>query len=148
MDKGKFADLNRAAQDVKTAIKSGKQCDFPEELLERLETGTAVVKDKTASKPERDLLSAYRHLETLYQDGLLLCRSRNHLSEFEFVPKGRIYVTQEIDPIIEKYDLPTDRHLYKPTGKYWRSISMESIAMIWERAEAEIKNIENMTRYN
>ena len=148
LNKEKFAELSRASQDLKTAIRSGKPCEFPETLLQRLASGTAALKDKTASQAERDLLSAYSHLLTTYKDGLLLCESRDHLTGFDFVPKGRIYVTQELDPLVEKYDLPTERHLYRSTGKYWKSISTDSIAVIWERAEAEIKNIENMVNYN
>ncbi len=148
LDKGKFAELNRAAQDLKTAIRSGKGCEVPDTLLQRLASGTEALKDKTASKAERDLLSAYSHLSAVCKDGLLLCGSRTHLSGFPFVPKGRIYVTQELDPLVEKYDLPTERHLYKPTGKYWKSVSGDSITAIWESAEAEIKNIENMVNYN
>jgi hypothetical protein len=148
LDKGKFAALYRAAQDLKTAMGSGKCAEVPDTVLQRLAHGTSALKDKTASKAERDLLSAYSHLLATCQDGLLLCRSRTHLTGFPFVPKGRIYVTQELDPIVEKYDLATERHLYGPTGTYWRSISADSIAVIWKRAEAEIKNIENMTNYN
>jgi hypothetical protein len=148
LDKGKFSELNRAAQDLKTAIRSGRGCEVPDTVLQRLASGTAALKDRTASKTERDLLSAYSHLLAISKDGLLLCQSRTHLTNFEFVPKGRIYVTQELDPIVEKYDLPTERHLYRPTGTYWRSISGDSITVVWERAEDEIQNIENMVKYN
>jgi hypothetical protein len=148
LDKGKFSELNRAAQDLKSALRSGTRCGFPDSLLQRLSSGTAALQGKTASKAELDLLSAYSHLLAVYQDGLLLCRSRVHLAGFPFVPKGRIYVTQELDPLVEKYDLVTDQHQYGPTGKYWRSIPEDSIAVIWESAEAEIRNIENMTNYN
>jgi hypothetical protein len=148
LDKGKFSELNRAAQDLKTAIRSGRGCEVPDTMLQRLASGTAALKDGTASKTERDLLSAYSHLLAIAEDGLLLCQSRTHLTNFEFVPKGRIYVTQELDLIVEKYDLPTERHLYRPTGTYWRSISGNSITVVWESAEDEIRNIENMVKYN
>jgi hypothetical protein len=148
LDKGKFEELNRAAQDLKAVLRSGKGCEVPDTVLQRLASGTAALKDKTASKAERDLLSAYENLVTIYQDGLLLCRSRGHLSRFEFVPKGRIYVTQELDPIVEKYDLPIERHVYKPTGVSWRSISGNSITVIWKRVEIQIKNIEVMLKYS
>ncbi len=148
MDKGKFAELNRAAQDLKAAIRSGKRCEVPDTVLQRLASGTAALKGKTASKAERDVLSAYSDLLTIYQEGLLLCQSRTLLSSFQFVPKGRIYVSQELDPLVEKYDLPTERHLYEPTGKYWRSIPGDSITVIWQSAEVKIKNIETMVNYN
>jgi hypothetical protein len=148
LDKGKFAELNRTAQDLKAALRSGKPCDMPDTLLQRLSSGTAALQDKTASKEERDLLSAYSGLLTIYKDGLLLCQSRTHLSGFQFVPKGRIYVTQELDPLVEKYGLSTERHIYTPTGQPWRSIAGDSMNVIWESAEARIKNIENMVNYN
>jgi len=85
---------------------------------------------------------------TTYNDGLLLCKYRTHLSQFPFVPRGRIYVFQELDPLVLKYDLPTESHVYRPTGLHWRSIAGDSIKVIWERAESQIKNIEVMVKYN
>jgi hypothetical protein len=148
IDKGKFSEMNRIAQDLKAAITSGKPCDVPDTLLQRLSSGTAALKDKTASKAERDLIEAYSHLLTTYKDGLLLCQYQIPSSQFQFVPKGRIYVFQELDPLVQKYGLPTESHLYRPTGVYWRSIAGDSIKAIWERAELQIKNIENMVNYS
>jgi hypothetical protein len=148
IDKGKFSELNRIAHDLKTAIKSGKPCDVPDTLLQRLASGTAALKDKTASKGERDLIEAYSRLLTTYNDGLLLCQYQTPSSQFQFVPKGRIYVFQELDPLVQKYGLSTESHLYSPTGVHWRSISGDSIKVIWESAEFQMKNIENMLNYN
>jgi len=148
IDKEKFSELNLIAQDLKTAITSGKPCDVPDTLIQRLASETAALKNRTASKGERDLIEAYSHLLTTYKDGLLLCQYQTPLSQFQFVPKGRIYVFQELDPVIQKYGLSTESHLYKPTGVYWRSIDGDSIKVIWESAEFQIKNIENMVNYN
>ena len=148
IDKGKFSELNRTARDLTTYFTSGEPCDVPETLLQRLSSGTAALKGKSASKGEMDLIKAYSNLLTTYQDGLLLCKYRNNFSQFQFVPKGRIYVTQELDPLVLKYDLSTESHLYRPTGQYWRSIAGDSIKVIWESAELQTKNIENMVNYN
>jgi len=148
IDKEKFSELNRTVQELKTSVTSDNPCGVPATLLQRLASGTAALKDKTASKGERDLINAYLNLLTTYQDGLLLCNYRTHLSQFQFVPKGRIYVSQELDPLVEKYGLSTERHLYKPTGQYWRSIAEDSIKEIWESAQSQIKDIENMVNYN
>jgi hypothetical protein len=148
LDRGKFTDLNRASQDLKAAIRTGKACEAAEGVLQRLSSGAAAMQGKTASKADRDLLSAYSHLLGVSRDGLLLCQSRNLLSGFPFVPQGRIYVSQELDAIVERYDLPTEKHLYKPTGKYWKSISTDSISVVWESAEAEIQHIDNMMKYS
>ena len=148
IDKGKFSELNRTARDLATSLASDKPCEVPETVLQRLASGTAALKDKAASKGESDVIKAYSNLLTTYQDGLLLCNHRNHFSQFKFVPKGRIYVSQELDPLVLKYDLSTESHLYRPTGLYWRSIAGDSIRVIWERAEMQTKNIENMVNYN
>jgi hypothetical protein len=148
IDKGKFSELNRTALELKASVKSDTPCNVPDTLLQRLASETAALKDKAASKAESDLLEAYAHLLTTYKDGLLLCRYRNQLYHFQFVPKGRIYVSQELDPLVDKYGLSTESHLYKPTGVHWRSIAGDSIMVIWERAEIQTKNIENMVNYN
>ncbi len=148
LDKGKFADLNRVRQDLDAAIRAGKACDEAEGAVQRLSSGTAGLQGRTASKAESDLLSAYMHLLAVSKDGLLLCRSRTLLSGFPFVPQGRIYVSQDLDPIVERYDLPTEKHLYKPTGKYWKSLSADSLSVVWESAEAEMRHIETMVKYS
>ncbi len=148
IDKGKFSELNRTAQDLKAAITSEKPCDMPDTLLQRLASGITAVKGKAASKAESDLIAAYEDLLITCKDGLLLCQSRTHLTAFQFVPKGRIYVTQELDPLVEKYGLSTERHVYKPTGQYWRSIAGDSIKVIWESAATRIESIEVMEKYN
>jgi hypothetical protein len=148
LDKAKFAELNKVSGELKAAIGSGKPCELPDTLVQRFTTGTAALEGKTTSTAERDLLSAFAHLLTTYQDGLLLCRSRTVLANFEFVPRGRIFVTQELDPLIEKYDLTVEKHVYKPTGKEWKSISADAMRVVWEQAAFEIKNIENRVKYN
>jgi len=148
IDKGKFSELNRALADLKSSIAAGKPCDGSDALLKRLASGTEALKDKTTSKAESDLIKAYAHLLTTYDDGLLFCQFLTRVPQYQFVPKGRIYVFQELDPLVQKYGLSTENHLYKPTGVSWRSIDRDSIKVIWESAESQIKNIENMVNYN
>jgi hypothetical protein len=148
IDKVKFLELNRTALDLQTSLTSGKPCNMPDTLLQRLDSGTAALKNRTTSKAERDLLAAYTNLLTTYKDGLLLCKYKNSLSQFQFVPKERIYVFQELDPLVQKYDLSTESHVYRPTGQHWRSIDGDSVKVIWKSAEFQIKIIENMINYN
>ena len=148
IDKGKFSELNRIARDLKTSITSDKPCDVSDTLLQRLASGTAALKDKAASKGESDVIEAYSHLLTTYRDGLLLCQYRTQMKQFRFVPRGRVYVFQDLDPLVDKYGLSTESHLYRPTGAYWKSIAANSINVIWESAEIQTKNIENMVNCN
>jgi hypothetical protein len=148
INKAKFADLRSIAQDLKTAISSTDPCGVPEALQDRLASGIAAVKGRANSHAEKDLVAAYSSLLSTYKDGLLLCRSRHQLSSFDFFPKGRIYVSQELDPLVERYDLPVEKHLYKHTGEYIKSIDGNSIEVIWERARIQLRNIENMIDYS
>ncbi len=148
IDKGKFSEINRTAQDLKISVTSGKPCDMPDTLLQRLASGTETLKGKAASKGERDLIEAYSRLLTTYKDGLLLCQCRTRSAQFPFVPGGSIYVFQDLDPLVQKYSLSTESHVYKPTGAHWKSIAGDSINVIWESAAVQIKNIENMINYN
>jgi hypothetical protein len=148
IEKGKFAALDRTAQDLRTALTSSAPCAMPEDLQQRLASGIADVRDKAASKGERDLTAAYAQLLATYQDGMLLCRSRDHLAGFQLFPKGRIYVTQELDPLVRKYGLPTEKHLYERTGQYLTSVDESSIQDIWDRARRQIKNAENILHYH
>jgi hypothetical protein len=148
IDRGKFSELNRTALDLQALLNAGKTCDMPDTLLQRLVSGMAALKDRTTSEAERNLLAAYANLLTTYKDGLLLCKYRTDLSQFKFVPKGRIYVFQELDPLVQKYDLSTESHVYRPTGLHWRSIDGDSIKVIWKSAEFQIKIIENMLNYS
>ena len=147
LDKAKFADLDRAARELMAALGSGDPCAVPDGVLQKLDAGTAALQGKTASKAEADLLAAYADLLAISRDGQLVCRSRTHLTRFEFVPKGRIYVTQDLDPIVERYGLTTERHVFKQTGAHWKSISQDAIPLIWEKAAARLKNIEVMLKY-
>jgi len=148
LDKGKFDELIRAAQELRAAIGSGKACDVPDSVLQRLVSGTAALRGKIASKAERDLLAAFANLATSAQDGLLLCRSRSQLAVLNIVPKGRINVTQELDPIVDKYDLPIESHVYAPTGARLKTISVDAIKVIWEKAAVQIRNIEVTLKYS
>ena len=147
-DRTKFAELSQTAQELKAAISSGTPCELPDTLLQRLSSGITAIKGKAKSKKELDLISAYSYLLTTCKDGLLLCRSRNQFANLNLIPKGRIYVSQELDPLVERFDLPTEKHLYKHTGQYMRSIDGNSIGVIWESTRTQIKNIENMMNYN
>ncbi len=148
IDKGKFSELNRTARELQNSISSNKPCDVPDTLMQKLDAGITALRDKTSSKAERDVIAAYSRLLTTYKDGLLLCQYRTQMKQFEFVPRGRIYVFQELDPLVEKYGLSTERHVYAPTGVHWKSIAGDSIKVIWESAEVQLKNVENMVNYN
>lgn len=147
IDKGKFTGLNRAALAVKTSIASGASYRQLTEQVQGLSVEIASVKTKVATKEEKELLEAYSDLLAMYQDGLLLWKYKLEFAPFDFVPKGRIYVGQDVEPIVFKYHFPTESHIYQPTRQRWKSLPEDSIQMIWSNADSQLKIIENMKNY-
>ncbi len=147
IDKGKFAQLDRAALTVKDSLSSGASYHQLMERVEGLSAEIASVKGKTATKEEKELLEAYSDLLAMYRDGLLLWKYKLEFAPFDFVPKGRIYVGQDVEPIVFKYHFPTETHTYQPTRQRWKSLPEDSIQIIWSTADSQLKIIENMKNY-
>ena len=144
INKSKFSKLNVAALAVKKSIAEGVPLRQVAEQVQRLTDEIALANDSATTRQERQLLKAYSDLLGIYHDGMLLW---SYQIEFPFVfseLKGRIYVGQDVEPIIRKYRLTTERHLYKPTGQYWKSINEDSIQIIWHNADDQLEIIKNL----
>ncbi len=147
IDKGKFVQLDRATLAVKTSLSSGASYRQLTERVQGLSAEIASVKGKVATKEEKELLEAYSDLLAMYRDGLLLWKYKLEFAPFDFVPKGRIYVGQDVEPIVFKYHFPTESHIYQPTRQRWKSLSEDSIQIIWGNADSQLKIIENIKNY-
>jgi hypothetical protein len=146
-DKTKFAELSRDAGALKVSLAAGASYQQFSESLKKFSTDVTLLRGKAVTTEEKDLLDAYSDLLAIYQDGLVLWRYKLEFAPFGFVPKGSIYVGQDVDPIVFKYRFVTESHLYQPTRQYWKSIPDDSIQIIWSNADSQIKMIENMMRY-
>lgn len=142
INRGKFKKLSEAAQAVKTSIAAGASYQQFSELLQNLSAEITALRDKATSKKEKEVLKEYSTLLGIYQDGHMLWKYKLEFAPFDFVPKGRIYVSQDLEPIVFKYSFPVESHLYKPTRQYWKSISEDSIRIIWNNADTQLKIIE------
>lgn len=147
INKSKFAKLNATANAVKTSIAKGESYQQVSDKVQQLSIEITALKDRVTTKEEKELLEAYSDLLTMYRDGLLLWKSKLDFASFESMLKGRIYVGQDIEPIVLKYRFSMESHLYKPTGQYWKSIPGDSIQIIWSNADSQLKIIENMPNY-
>ena len=147
LDKSKFTKLSAAAHAVKTSLTGDASYQQLAGRVQDLSAGIASLRDKATAKDEKELLNAYSDLLAMYQDGLLLWKYKLEFAPFDFVPKGRIYVGQDVEPIVFKYHFPVESHLYQPTRQQWKSLSEDSIQIIWSNADAQLKIIENMTNY-
>ena len=147
VNKNKFAKLSLAAYAVKTSVNAGEPYSQVVDRVQQLSVETEALKDGTNTSEEKQLLQAYTTLLSVYKDGLVLWKYKLDFAFFDSQLKGRIYVGQDVDPIVEKYRLPTESHLYKPTGQYWKSISGDSIQLMWRHADSQLKVIENIANY-
>jgi hypothetical protein len=148
IDKGKFAGLERAANAVKLSLSSNISYQQFGALLQRLSEEIATLGDRTKTAEEKELLKDYKSLLTFYQDGHLLWKYKLEFAPFDFVPKGRIYVGQDVEPIASKYNFPVKVHVYQPTRQPWKSISEDSIQAVWKNADFQLDVINKITSYH
>ena len=141
MDKKKFTKLEQIAQELQTSHAAGASFKHFGDLLQALSAEIAAVKTRELSKKETEQLNAYSVLYGIYQDGYVLWKYKLEFAPFGIVPKGRIYVSQDVEPIAFKYNFPTESHLYGPTQQYWKSISEDSIQIVWNNADLQYKII-------
>jgi hypothetical protein len=147
INKGKFAKLNVAAQAVKTSLSAGVSYQQLTGRVQQLSIEITALENRVTTNEEKELLKAYSDLLAIYRDGLLLWKYQLDFPFFDPVLKGRIYVGQDVEPIVLKYGFSTESHLYGPTGQYWKSIAGDSIQIIWSNADSQLKIIENITNY-
>jgi hypothetical protein len=140
-DRGKFAAVDNAAREVKGSIAKGDYRIFGDRV-QKLAHEIGALRGKTASKREEELLDAYVFLHSIYHDGFLLWKYRTEFTRYGFVPQDLIYVGQDIEPIVERYKLKTESHVYEPTGQQWRSIPADSIRFVWASADSQLEKID------
>ena len=146
-DKKKFENVNHAAHAVRDSVKAGADIQQFGNLLQELSAEISVLKDKVKSEKERELLKDYSDLLAIYRDGLTLWKYKTEFTQYGFVPKSLIYVGQDVEPIVEKYRLKTESHIFKPTKQSWKSIPENSIHIIWMNADSQLKIINNILNY-
>jgi len=145
IDKDKFRKVYVAAHEVKDSLAMGESYKQVADHVKQLAVQIDVL--KPATQEEKELLDVYSDLLAIYKDGLVLWKYKLDFAFFDSVLKGRIYVGQDVEPIVVKYRFSTESHLYSPTGQYWKSIPGNSIRIIWNNADSQLKVIEGMTTY-
>lgn len=145
IDRTKFTRMNDAALAVKGVVDSGTPQGQVTESVQQLADEIAAAKDRVSTKEEKQLLKAYSDLLGFYRDGLMLWRYQLNFPFLSSELKGRIYVGQDVEPIVQKYRLATTAHIYKPTGQHWKSIDEDSIRIIWRNADDQLGIIKTLS---
>lgn len=146
-EKAEFEKAYRAAQAVRHAIAANANYQQFGEALKNFSDEVSALKRAVKSKKGRELLNEYCNLLVIYEDGYLLWKYRNEFIRYGFVPKGLIYVGQDVELIAEKYRIPTEKHIYKPTNTVWKSIPENSIQIIWMNTESQLRIIYTILNY-
>lgn len=145
-DRNKFNQAEHAAQDIQRSMTAGAEYQQFSQLVGQLSSEVSGLKTKAKTIKEKELLKDYSDLLAIYQDGLLLLKYRMEFSRHGFVPKGLIYVGQDIEPIAEKYKLETKDHIFQPTRQAWKSIPEDSINAVWFNAGVQFRRINNFSK--
>ncbi len=146
IDKNKFQSVNHAAIILQKSITTGVTYQDYGELMQRLSDEVTVLEDTVKSTREKELAEEYFTLLKMYGDGFLLWRYQREFSGHSFVPEGRIYVGQDVEPIVIKYRLDTESHMFGPTRQPWKSVSADSIRVVWHNADEQLKRINTLLK--
>ncbi len=144
IDKARFAQVYAAARMVRKAVEAGASYERITALTGRFSSEIAKVSSGRATGEELQLLKAYSDLAAIYRDGLVLWKAQIDFSIFDSVLKGRVYVGQNVETLVSKYGFSTESHLYTPTQIYWKSIPADSIRIVWNNADSQLKIIDNL----
>ena len=144
-DRDKFGQAEHITQEIQRSITSGAEYQQFSQLVDQLSSEVFVLKTKARSDKERELLKDYSDLLAIYRDGLLLLKYKMEFSKHSFVPRGLIYVGQDIEPIVEKYKLETKDHIFQATQQAWKSIPEDSINTVWFNAGVQFRRINNFS---
>ncbi len=142
LDTAKFENVRRTARACRVSAASGADYEQLDKAVVQLSGEISLLKGKVSSDRERELFKKYADLLGIYQDGVLLWRYEREGSHYNFIPKGVIYVGQDVEPVVEKYRLPTESHVYGPTKQIWKSIPADSLQIVWGNANSQLDIIQ------
>ena len=142
INKKKFREIKSAARAIDeavgdTTLSYDQFSEFLGKLTEELSKTTAVV----STKEEKALLKSYEELLTTYQDSAMLWQYKIESSQYEWIPKGNIYVDEKLRPVVKKYHFATVSHTVELTNHHFESISTDSIRIVWSKAHEQLKKI-------
>ncbi len=147
LDKRKFNGVGHAVQAVRSVLASGGDYKAFGAALQKLSAEITTLKGSALTDQENELMKDFSDLCSIYQDGYILWKYKIEFVRYGFVPRGLIYVGQDIEPIIVKYRIPTESHMYTLTQQSWKSIPEASIQMIWTNADSQMQIINNILSY-
>ena len=143
VDQKKYENLYHAAKAIEGSVAVGVDYQKFGELLQNLSTELSIANDKATfsiasdkakSDSEKELLKNYLDALAAYQESALVWKNKIDGARYDWIPKGRIYVENELRPIIAKYSLSIESHVMRSTGHKFETISGDAVQVIWAKA--------------
>lgn len=137
IDQNKYENLHRAAKTIEAATAVGVNYQKFGELLQNLSAEFSIANDKAKSDTEKELLKEYLDVLMTYQESATIWKKKITSTRYDWIPSGQVLVESELRPIISKYSLPTESHIF--TGIKFETISENSIQVIWGKASERLE---------
>jgi hypothetical protein len=134
VDHADFEQLYRSGKAISSATEVGLNYSSFSDLVQKLASEVSIAKDSANNQPEKNMTDAYQEALTAYRDSLVVWKNEIDGAGYDWIPKGEIYVEDELRPIIAKYALATQERSIEITGHRFETIPEASIQVIWARA--------------
>lgn len=137
IEQKKYENLYRATKAIDGATAVGVNYQKFCELLQNLSTEISIANDIAQSSTEKKLIKSYSEVLTIFQESAELWKYKIKVSQYEWMPRGQIYVDPEIYPIVEKYSFPMESH--QTYGGSFSTIPEKSIQILWNKAQEQLE---------
>jgi hypothetical protein len=134
VDHADFEQLYRSGKAISSATEVGINYSSFSDLVQKFASEVSIAKDSANNQPEKNMTDAYQEALTAYRDSLVVWKNEIDGAGYDWIPKGEIYVEDELRPIIAKYALTTQVRSIEITGHRFETIPEASIQIIWARA--------------
>ena len=139
VDHKDFEPLYRSGKTTSSATEIGVNYNAFSGLVQGLAAEVSIANDRADNKAEKEMAKAYQQALAAYRDSLVVWKNSIDGSRYDFIPKGEIYVEDELRPIIAKYSLPTQGRSIETTGHQFETIPESSIQVIWASTDKFLK---------
>ena len=134
--------LYRAFKRMSGATMMGVSKMSYDAVLQDAATELLVLSDLAPSTGDSAVVRHYMGALEKYKDAGSLWATQIEDVRYDWIPKGRIYITNPA--IVSRYKLPTETHPSPSGGKPFETVSSESIQAIWSLAKADCDSAEGL----
>lgn len=141
IDRSKFTDMKKDAAAIARALDSMANYGEFEKLVGELAQHVEEARPKMATEREKTLFNEYHELLIRYQDAAVFWKYKVGSYQYDWIPKGRVYVDAELRTVVAKYGFRTEQHFIQLTNHNWESVSADDLKVILEKAKEQYERV-------